>query len=253
MTWKRGTLARVSLTACLCVLPLLFDGCVAASPSSSGASGKNAEPASELEVVRAELISMAAEDQQFREAEVENMNAEQQRSWFERGIAADHAHTCRLKEIVAKHGWPTISRFGKEASDSAFLLAQHSDDDPEFQALCLPLLEQVAARGEASQKGVAYLTDRVRVKQRRPQVYGTQYLARELPDGSVAMGADGKLEYLLPIVEDIERLDERRAAMGLCPWREYEQHMARLQEREPTARPVEWDSRLPVDAQRGGG
>ena len=64
------------------------------------------------------------------------------------------------------------------------------------------------------------------------------------------MSEDGKIVYLLPIVEDVEGLDARRQAMGLGPWVEYERRMAQLQEREPGERPHAWDGELPVDHDR---
>ena len=47
----------------------------------------------------------------------------------------------------------------------------------------------------------------------------------------------GRPIYLVPVVEDPARLDERRRAMGLRPWAEYEAEMARLHERPPAAQP----------------
>ncbi len=42
-------------------------------------------------------------------------------------------------------------------------------------AQCLLLMEQAVSKGEASAKDYAYLLDRVRMNQGRPQVYGTQF------------------------------------------------------------------------------
>jgi hypothetical protein len=42
-------------------------------------------------------------------------------------------NTEKLKEIVYKKGCITISKFGMVASHSAWLIAQHSDHDKEFQ------------------------------------------------------------------------------------------------------------------------
>jgi uncharacterized protein DUF6624 len=88
------------------------------------------------------------------------------------------------------------------AATAAWLLVQHAP--PEFQEQCLPLLEEAAARGNASPRDAAYLRDRVLLHRGEPQLYGTQYIVR-----------DGVLT-LWP-VQDPEGLDERRAALGLEP------------------------------------
>ncbi len=45
-----------------------------------------------------------------------------------------HAHTARLQEIVAEHGWPGRSLAGEDGADAAWLVLQHTqlegDDDP---------------------------------------------------------------------------------------------------------------------------
>jgi hypothetical protein len=212
-------------------------------------SGADLDPG-RAAALREELLRRRDADQEARSRDYGAMAPEERGAAFAHATGVDRDNTARMKEIVAELGWPTYARVGKEASDAAFLLVQHADHDPEFQAACLPLLEAAMARGEASRPGFAYLTDRVRVRQKRPQIYGTQYHVRELPDGSAVAGKDGRLTYLLPIVESPEDLDAQRAAMGLSPWIEYEHAMAESQGRTPAAAPRAWDGALPVDAQR---
>ncbi len=186
----------------------------------------------------AELVTMAAKDQEYRDMErIMQMPEEEQQAFMRAGAEADRQHTDRLREIVGQYGWPSFSMVGEEASRAAFLLAQHADHDPDFQASMLPLLVGAAEAGEASQVDVAYLTDRVRVKQSLPQLYGTQYGVAEDASGSVLLDDDGKPTYLLPVVEDLENLDQRREAVGLDAWIDYERRMAATQGREPAAHP----------------
>ena len=49
----------------------------------------------------------------------------------------DKQHTEKLKEIINKIGYPTISKVGKSWSLYAWLLSQHADHDLEFQKKCL--------------------------------------------------------------------------------------------------------------------
>ncbi|MEV6863790.1 DUF6624 domain-containing protein [Streptosporangium subroseum] len=62
---------------------------------------------------------------------------------------------------------------------------------------------------------LAYLIDRVRVGEKRPQLYGTQYHA---PDGALVPRP----------IEDREHLDERRAQVGLEPHADYDRSMHEL-------------------------
>lgn len=115
----------------------------------------------------------------------------------------DVANTDRLRQIIQQHGWPGRSLVGDDGAEAAWLLAQHADRQLDFQREVLPLLAEAVAAGEAKPAHLAYLTDRVRMAQGTPQIYGTQV-------GDIREGT--------PIpwpIEDLERVDERRAEMGL--------------------------------------
>ncbi|MFI6396196.1 DUF6624 domain-containing protein [Nonomuraea sp. NPDC050540] len=101
---------------------------------------------------------------------------------------------------------------GDDGGSAAWLFAQHADHDVAFQRRCLDLLRKAVAAGQAELSQVAYLTDRVRVADGRPQLYGTQY---HEPDGRLQPRP----------IEDLDRLDERRAEMGLGPHAAYDLHM----------------------------
>jgi hypothetical protein len=201
-------------------------------------------------MLRDALLRRVARDQEWRTRDLGAMSPDDRAKAFRDGREVDRDNTAWLQDIVAKHGWPTRSIVGDDGAHAAFVLVQHADHVPEFQAQCLPLLEEAGKRGEVKQADVALLTDRVRVKQRRPQLYGSQYYVREDASGSVVADASGKPTYLLPIVEDVHRLDERRAAVGLPPWSEYERRMAADQGRPAAERPRTWHGSVPVDPQR---
>ncbi len=127
-------------------------------------------------------------------------------------LDADAKHTARMKEIVAKFGWPTVSMVSKDGATAAWLLVQHADADPRFQRQCLKLMQNVAA-GEVSPGNVAYLVDRVLVNEGKQQLYGTQFWSQ-----------DGKM--VPRPIEDRENLDKRRKEAGLGPFSVYEKHMS---------------------------
>ncbi|MER5327022.1 DUF6624 domain-containing protein [Streptosporangium roseum] len=131
--------------------------------------------------------------------------------------AVDIGNTAFLKEVIAERGWPGKDMVGETGAHAAWLLAQHADQDPQFQRDCLPLLRAAVDAGQAQPSELAYLVDRVRVADGRPQVYGTQYWTH-----------DGVFEPRL--IEDPERLDTRRTEVGLSPHADYDRTMRDLYE-----------------------
>jgi hypothetical protein len=171
----------------------------------------------EWPAVRAQLLRMQWGDQAVRERAVDSLLAERPQGivgvlralrvfYLERRV--DEAHTARLKEIVAEHGWPHAGRVGGEAAEAAFLLAQHADHDLAFQRRALDSLRRAYAQGEATGPQVALLTDRVRVAEGAPQEYGTQ---AEIRDGTVRFHP----------IRDSATVDQRRLRIGLPPLSTY--------------------------------
>ncbi|WKX70063.1 DUF6624 domain-containing protein [Streptomyces sp. XD-27] len=121
----------------------------------------------------------------------------------------DADNTRALQRIINEHGWPGHSLVGEEAANAAWLIAQHAELD--FQLRVLDLLHEAVDRGEATPMQLAYLTDRVLLRQDRPQVYGTQYLDT----------GDGRGMQVWKVT-DPDRLDARRTEVGLGPHADYD-------------------------------
>ena len=165
----------------------------------------NSEAAGQrLQTIAAEITTMATQDQRMRSSRV----------W---DAALDRCHVDRLKVILAEYGWLDRSVVGEECAQALWLLVQHADHDPEFQQSALAELSDAVCRGKADPRDEAFLIDRVRVNTHRPQVYGTQFYIDE-------HGVFGPRK-----IEDAEHLDERRAVVGLEPFRDYQK---RLQKRQ---------------------
>jgi hypothetical protein len=122
----------------------------------------------------------------------------------------DAAHEKRMREIVREFGWPGRALVGADGSINAWLLVQHCT--LEFEQECLPLLKRAVESGDAAPQNYAYLLDRVRMYEGKPQVYGTQFL-------------NGRLYTL----EDPDHVDERRNSVGLGPEAEYVQKLSGMQ------------------------
>jgi hypothetical protein len=158
------------------------------------------------QALRKQLAERVAKDQELRQRSIDlkdgkaDVNAQIMKT--------DKDNTAWLKGIVQARGWPTISKVGRDGAQNAWLLAQHADLDPAFQEHVLTLMQVAVAKREASGSNLAYLTDRVRTAQGKPQVYGTQFQQA------------GDILTPKPI-EDLQGLDARRAAVGLGTMAEY--------------------------------
>ncbi|MBI1946487.1 MAG: hypothetical protein HYS27_12370 [Deltaproteobacteria bacterium] len=76
--------------------------------------------------------------------------------------------------LIGKTGWITLSRYGEEAAQAAWLIVQHADLDVAFQRDVLARMEKLLATGEVKRDNYAYLWDRVAVNEGRKQRFGTQ-------------------------------------------------------------------------------
>ena len=148
--------------------------------------------------LREELLRRAQLDQTARRGATSGEQA------LQTAVAVDDDNARWLKRVVRRVGWPVRSMVGEDGAHAAWLLAQHADRCPRLQRRCLTLLQQAGADGEASGADVAHLTDRVCLANGKPQVYGTQLVAR-----------DGRFVPLR--LRDPETVDQRRAAVGLEP------------------------------------
>ena len=179
--------------------------------AAAAAAQESPDPAAVADPrLRAELLERRDQDQRLRRELVRQMNLEDgvNPALGDSVAALDRRNTARMKEILATHGWPGEALVGADGSRAAWVLVQHGDQDPSFQKLALELLGAAVEAGQASGRDLAFLTDRVRTRDGRPQVYGTQ---TEVVDCR-------RVPY--PI-EDPDGVDRRRAAVGLGPLQEY--------------------------------
>ncbi|MCJ7935714.1 MAG: hypothetical protein MUW56_19325 [Chryseobacterium sp.] len=125
----------------------------------------------------------------------------------------------RLRDIINEIGFPTISKVGEQASNSAWLIIQHSIGEPEFMKECYKMMEENGADINLTNK--AYLYDRIQVFQSKPQKYGTQLTAeRKLypVENKEILNRERKKVHLpllslkeinsIPNPEDIPEIDE---------------------------------------------
>lgn len=145
------------------------------------------------------LVAMARADRETRASLV--ASGELFGGYHPKMRAVHEANAGELRRIMQEMGWPTVAKVGEEASDAAWLIAQHAISRP---ALMRAARDAIEATGEAKTR-LAYLVDRIATFEGCPQVNGTQF---EWNDQGELVPAP---------IADPETLDARRAALGLDP------------------------------------
>ena len=165
--------------------------------------------------LKRQLLQMVKRDQSVRRPEYFQSSGEKHVKEQQR---VDAELTAELKRIVAEYGWPTIRLVGMEASEGAALVLTHSPDH-NFQRSMVPRLQQLADDEEILGSSMATIIDKILVSEGKPQRFGTQF---QWSRGTAEM---------FP-VEDLERLEERRAKYLLPPLAEYKKALGKLYEVE---------------------
>jgi hypothetical protein len=191
--------------------------------------------------LRDELLAMAEEDDRVREELAADGSL--YAGYHPRMEAVHSRNAARLAQILDQHGWPGISLVRADGEEAAWRIAQHAIAHPALQRRVLELLK-ASPPHDLPRSQIAYLEDRIRTLEGRPQLYGTQF------------DWDDHGEMSPMPIEDPARVDERRAAMGLDPLAERTRKMraqtgneprpadlvARRREMEAWARKVGWRS-----------
>ena len=152
--------------------------------------------------LREELVEMERQDQAVRgELAADGTLFD---DYHPRMQAVHKEHAKHLRDILAQFGWPTEAMVGPEGAKAAWLIAQHSIGEPDFMRQCRDLLEDASNRGKAPRWQFAFIDDRIRVFEGRPQRFGTQLCEK-----------DGVLQAC-PL-ENSANIDRLRREAGLPP------------------------------------
>ncbi len=136
-----------------------------------------------------------------------------------------------LNEIINTIGYPTDDKVGKEASEAAWLVIQHSIGQPDFMKKCLKLLEVAVSENKTNSKSLAYLTDRVAVFEGNPQLYGTQF------------DWDKNGELSPNLFDDLTKVNQRRKSIGLNTLEEQTDIIRRQVKNENQSPPSNFEKR----------
>jgi hypothetical protein len=206
--------------------PILAVACLVLAPLPAlraqvpGPGGAAPTPPPADSALRAELLQLREADQRARD-DFGPRAAANDTVFLKQMLQGDSARTRRLIEIVSQHGWPTRALVGREGTEAAWLLLQHSPSDSLRRAL-LPELWRAVERGDVQASEAAMLTDKVRITAGQPQLYGSSF---KLVDGRLRPHP----------IEDPAGLDARRLEVGLPPMAEYARVLGEIYKL-----PVEW-------------
>lgn len=142
--------------------------------------------------------------------------------WFESGFSSDvydktidEENEVQLQKIIGEiGGWLKLSVFGKEATDNAWVLVQHSPNIL-FKKEMLTKMKELPDE-EVEKKRIAQTEDRIRIAEGKPQLYGTSFKI-DLKTG----------EMTYDPIEDMENVNTRRASMGMDT---FEEHLQRAKD-----------------------
>lgn len=153
--------------------------------------------------LREQLLAMAAHDMEVREQLAVDGSLF---NGYHPGMRAVHeANAARLEILLDAHGWPTEQAVGADGAEAAWLIVQHAISRPDLSRRALAELRHHSEAGNVPAWQPAYLEDRIRIFEGRPQVYGTQFDWDE----------NGEMS---PVpVEDPAGLAGRREGLGLEP------------------------------------
>ncbi|WP_316795472.1 DUF6624 domain-containing protein [Pedobacter agri] len=139
---------------------------------------------------------------------ISGLNSEAEQAVITEMKKRDSANFKVFEEIITKYGWLGPHEIGYKNNQYLFLILQHAD--LESQRKYLPLFRKSHKLGRVLPKDLAYLEDRVNMRDGKMQQYGSQTLIDK-----------NTKKYILFPVEDVEHVDERRAAVGLESLKSY--------------------------------
>jgi hypothetical protein len=104
----------------------------------------------------------------------ENYSHLSQEEWSAFKDSVYTTHQKRIKEIFDQYGFAGFDLVGERGSSNFWVMAQHSDHNPEFQLEVLEKMKIEADKGNADYRNYGMLVDRVKLNTGQAQIYGTQ-------------------------------------------------------------------------------
>lgn len=142
------------------------------------------------------------------------------KAFYKHWREVDSINEAAVCMILDERGWLGADVVGNKGNSALFLVIQHAP--LETQEKYLPMMREAVKNGNAKASSLALLEDRVNLRNNRHQIYGSQ----------IGKDPNSEAQIVLPLI-DPDKVDERRAEMGLGPLGEYTQRFG-----------FEWDVEL---------
>ncbi|MBO9583301.1 MAG: hypothetical protein J7574_04000 [Flavobacterium sp.] len=120
----------------------------------------------------------------------------------------DSINLIKVMKILDERGWLGKNVVGSQGNKTLFLVIQHAD--LKYQQKYLPMMREAVVNGNADPGNLAYLEDRVALREGKKQIYGSQ---------SSKNKKTNKI-CIAPMI-DPDNVDKRRAEVGLGTMAEY--------------------------------
>jgi hypothetical protein len=159
------------------------------------------------------LDTIYQEDQGLRRqiSEVEEKygrDSDEMKAHWETINEKDSINLIKIQKILDEKGWLGQDIIGGQGNTTLFLVIQHSPI--EIQQKYLPMMRDAVKKNNARPSSLALLEDRVALRTGKRQIYGSQ-IGRNQETG----------EFYVSPIENPEKIDERRAEVGLGALQEY--------------------------------
>lgn len=86
----------------------------------------------------------------------------------------DSLNQIKLDSLIHIYGWLGYNEVGKSGENASFLIAQHADNNLDFQKKCLVLMHEELQKDNIYPPNFALLYDRVKVNSNEAQLFGSQ-------------------------------------------------------------------------------
>lgn len=163
-----------------------------------------------LPVVAKQIDLMIEHDQSVAKRHIDLMNQKvrsdspEMKKLMDEWKSVGDADKIQLKTLFKENGFLGYNEVGEQSSHNFLQMIQRFDDDTAFQQEVLVEMKKHIDKINANPIEFAYLTDRVNLNQKKPQMYGTQLKINE----------KGTSYEPKPVI-DPQNLNKRRAEVGL--------------------------------------
>ena len=120
----------------------------------------------------------------------------------------DARNLIKIQKILDEKGWLGQDVIGGRGNMTLFLVIQHAPI--EIQEKYLPMMREAVKKNNAQPSSLALLEDRIALRTGKRQIYGSQ-IGRNPETG----------EFYVSPIENPEKVDERRAKVGLGTLQDY--------------------------------